>query len=141
MSVVAINGSGSGSRVIIGVDDGSENLFLLQSVLKHAGYAFLGVKSGRECLALMGRVIPRLILLDIEMPEMDGFETCAKLRETRELDRVPIAFLTARKTPEDVKQGLATGGNDFIVKPFDPAKLLERVAYWTSRSLKPAVAA
>ena len=72
---------------------------------------------------------------------MDGFETCRKLREMPELGRVPIAFLTARKTPEDVRHGLDVGGNDFIVKPFDPGKLLERVAHWTSRSLKFPVAA
>ena len=141
MSVLTINGSGTSGKIVIGVDDGPENLFLLQSVLKHAGYSFLGLKAGRDCLAVMARVIPRLILLDIEMPELDGFETCRKLREMPELTRVPIAFLTARKTPEDVTHGLQVGGNDFIVKPFDPGKLLERVAHWTNRSLKLPAAA
>ena len=55
------------------------------------------------------------------------------------LKQVPIAFLTARKAPEDVKAGIAAGGNDFIVKPFDPAKLLSRVEHWTNRRLPTAV--
>jgi DNA-binding response OmpR family regulator len=141
MSISTVNGSGTNGRVVVGVDDGSENLFLLQSVMKRAGYVFFGFKTGRECLGVTARLIPRLFLLDIEMPDLDGFETCRKLREMPELARVPIAFLTARKTPDDVRYGLEVGGNDFIVKPFDPGKLLERVAHWTSRSLKAPVAA
>jgi DNA-binding response OmpR family regulator len=130
-----VNGTNTASKVVLGVDDAPENLFLLQSALKSAGYTFIGAKSGRECLSLVGRITPRLILLDIEMPELDGFETCRRLRQNRELRHVPIAFLTARKSPEDVRMGLNTGGNDFILKPFDPVKLLERVRHWTSRSV------
>jgi DNA-binding response OmpR family regulator len=131
----SLNASSMASKVVLGVDDAPENLFLLQAALKHAGYSFIGAKSGRECLALVSRVIPRLILLDIEMPDLDGFETCRKLRENTELRHVPIAFLTARKSPADVTAGIGAGGNDFIVKPFDNAKLLERVRHWTSRSV------
>ena len=135
MTIEALNASATSSKVVIGVDDAPENLFLLQSTLKKAGYTFMGVHSGSECLALVSRVIPRLILLDVEMPVMDGFETCRRLRDNRELGHVPVAFLTARKTPEDVKRGLGLGGNDFIIKPFDPVKLLDRVKYWVGRSV------
>jgi CheY-like chemotaxis protein len=135
MSGASLNGASTASKVVIGVDDAPENLFMLQATLKHAGYSFLGAKSGFECLTLVSRVIPRLILLDIEMPDLDGFETCRKLRANPELRHVPIAFLTARKTPADVNAGLAVGGNDFIVKPFDQAKLLDRVRHWTTRSV------
>jgi DNA-binding response OmpR family regulator len=95
----------------------------------------MGAASGPELLALSLRVVPRLILLDIQMPEMDGFETCRRLRANRDLVRVPIAFLTGRKTFEDVAEGLSSGGNDFILKPFKVRHLLGRVEHWTSRQI------
>jgi two-component system OmpR family response regulator len=119
------------SKVIVGVDDDTESLTLLDRVVSSAGYTFLGVASGPECLALLARTMPRLILLDIQMPEMDGFETCRRLRADKGLLHVPIAFITSRKTTEDVRKGMAAGGNDFIVKPFEPAKLADRLHYWT----------
>lgn len=136
MMIVPLNATRTSSKVVIGVDDAPENLFMLQSTLKAADYTFFGMRSGQECLALLSRVTPRLILLDIEMPDMDGFETCRRLRTNPALRQVPVAFLTARNSPEDVRVGVAAGGNDFIVKPFDPVKLLERVRYWTGRSLR-----
>jgi DNA-binding response OmpR family regulator len=132
---MSINASSSSSKIVLGVDDAPENLFLIQAAVKAGGFAFMGAKSGADCLNLVTRMVPRLILLDVEMPELDGFETCRRLREYRELRGVPIAFLTARKSPEDVTRGLHAGGNDFIVKPFDPLKLIERIRHWTSRSL------
>jgi DNA-binding response OmpR family regulator len=121
------------SKIVIGVDDAPENLFLLQATVKAAGYPFMGVKGGAECITLLARVQPRLVLLDIEMPGMDGFETCKRIRQMREYQHVPICFLTARKTDEDVKRGVEVGGNDFIIKPFNPAQLLERIKYWCAR--------
>ncbi|SRR5579875_3400622 len=125
------------SKIVIGVDDTPENLRLLQFAIEAAGYTFIGLKNGLECLAMLGRVTPRLILLDIEMPTIDGFETCRRIRRMHGFERVPIAFLTARKSPEDVKEGLAAGGNDFIVKPYVVAKLRERVDYWTTHRSRP----
>jgi CheY-like chemotaxis protein len=131
-----MNASGTISKIVLGVDDAPENLFLLKAAVKAGGYTFLGAKSGLECLAFVRRVTPRLILLDIQMPEMDGFETCRQIRQRTELRGVPVAFLTALKSPDDVKAGLAAGGNDFIVKPFDPARLLERIKHWTGRTIR-----
>jgi len=124
------------SKIVIGVDDEPENLSLLKSVIEGAGFTFMGTSGGAECIALANRAQPRLILLDIQMfPQMDGFETCKKLRIYPQLHVVPIVFLTARKTGEDVKNCLKAGGNDFIVKPFDPVKLIERVEYWVNRRI------
>jgi CheY-like chemotaxis protein len=139
-STPSVNGSGSSSKIVLGVDDAPENLFLLQAVVKSGGYAFVSAKNGTECLTLIHRLIPRLILLDIQMPDMDGFETCRRLRSNPALRHIPIAFLTALKSTADVTAGLAAGGNDFIVKPFDPAKLLARVRHWTGRSVGSAAA-
>jgi len=135
VSDIHSSGANTASKVVIGVDDAPENLFLLQASMKKAGFAFLGANGGRECLALVSRVIPRLILLDVEMPDLNGFETCRLLRANPELRHVPIAFLTARKTPADITACMKVGGNDFIVKPFDHDKLVERVRHWTSRSV------
>lgn len=121
------------NKVVIGVDDLPQHLRLLQQCVLSGGYTFIGVPSGLECLKLVSRVEPRLILLDVQMPEVDGFETCRRLRREPGLSHVPIAFLTSRNSTDDVKAGLAAGGNDFILKPVVIARLMERVNYWTSR--------
>jgi two-component system sensor histidine kinase/response regulator len=110
-----INAAARSSKLVVGVDDSCENVLLLQAVIKAAGYTFPSASSGAECLTLLTQAEPRLILLDIEMPEMDGFETCRRLRHVDKLAHVPVAFLTARRMAEDVKQCMEVGGNDFIV--------------------------
>jgi two-component system, OmpR family, response regulator len=124
------------SKLVIAVDDSTENLALISSAVTPDGYSFVGISSPKECLGMMTRVTPRLILLDIQMPEMDGLELCRRLRSFRHLSGVPIVFLTARKTVEDVRTGMAAGGNDFIIKPFEQEKLQERVRYWTNRRIR-----
>jgi CheY-like chemotaxis protein len=122
------------SKIVMGVDDVPLNLAILKAYLSAAGYTFIGVASGEECLELTNRIKPRLILLDIEMsPGIGGIETCQRLRQRRELKHVPIAFLTAHKTAEHVMEGLKAGGNDFIAKPVQKDKLIERVRHWVSR--------
>jgi two-component system, OmpR family, response regulator len=123
------------NKVILGVDDQVENLLVLQAVVESAGYTFRSAPSGAECIALVKLTTPHLILLDIEMPDMDGFETCRRLRTVWTVRQTPIAFLTGRKSAEDVKHGLAAGGNDFIVKPFDHDRLLARISHWTRRTI------
>jgi two-component system, OmpR family, response regulator len=123
------------SKVIIGVDDTPENLTLLGHVVAAAGYTFFSAPGGAECLALLSRIEPKLILLDIQMPGMDGFETCRQIRREARLRHVPVAFLTSRKTTEDVRAGVAAGGNDFILKPFDNAQLIGRVNHWTRQQI------
>ncbi len=123
------------NKIVIGVDDQVENIMILEALIEAQGYTFFGVGSGAEAISLAQRAGPRLILLDIQMPGLDGIETCKRLRAIYTLKTVPIAFLTARKAPEDVRAGIAAGGNDFIVKPFDPEKLMSRVEHWTNRRL------
>jgi DNA-binding response OmpR family regulator len=122
-------------KIVMAIDDQPETLMLIQGYVESAGFSFIGALRGREAVTLSERMVPRLILLDIEMPHIDGFETCKLLRATPALRTVPIAFLTVRKTATDVTNGLAAGGNDFIVKPFNPDKFIERVEYWTSRKV------
>jgi CheY-like chemotaxis protein len=135
MDATALSRMTANSKIVIGVDDAPENLALLEAAVRAGGYAFLGAASGVECLSLLARIQPRLVLVDIEMPDMDGFEVCRRIRLSPEMRHVPVAFITSRRTAEDVRNGLQVGGNDFIIKPFDVVKLLERVRHWTSRKL------
>jgi two-component system, OmpR family, response regulator len=123
------------NKVVVGVDDLPQDLRLLRHCILAGGFTFVGASSGYECLKIVARIEPRLILLDIQMPDIDGFELCRRLRANMRLSLVPVAFLTARNSPEDVKRGLAAGGNDFILKPVSVARLMERVNHWTSRRL------
>ena len=120
------------SKTVLVVDDAPENLAFIKACLASAGYTVFVARSGEECLTMLTRVTPRLVLLDVQMPGIDGFETCRQIRKRNELASVPVAFLTARKAAEDVQQCVAAGGNDFIVKPFNRQKLLDRVGHWTT---------
>jgi len=110
-----------------------ESLALIEAAVSAAGYIFYGAASGKDCFDLVERVTPKLVLLDVEMPEMDGFEVCKRLRTDKRLTHVPILFLTAHKTVEAVRRGMAAGGNDFILKPFDIAKLQSRLHHWMAQ--------
>ncbi len=131
-------GSPNKGPTVVAIDDQLENLILLQAIIEHRGYTFLGATSGAEGIGLAAQAAPRLILLDVQMPDMDGFETCRQLRGIWALKATPIAFLTACKTGADVQAGMKAGGDDFLMKPFDAEKLLARIEHWTSRKPIPA---
>ncbi len=133
---VSVDAARHRSKIIFGVDDNPANLAILKELLTAAGYQFFGFSNGADCISSSWRIVPKLILLDVNMPDLDGFEICRRLRTQPQTRDVPIAFVTARKTREDVRQGLAAGGNDFIVKPFERGHLLERVEMWTTRRLE-----
>jgi DNA-binding response OmpR family regulator len=121
-------------KVILIVDDDPDTLDLIESIGRKAGYRVFAAASGKECLSLFPRLKPHLIMLDVNMAELDGFETCCRVRSDPHGAHVPIAFLTARKTVSDVKRGVAAGADDFVVKPFDASQLIERIEFMTSCS-------
>ncbi len=121
------------TRTVLVVDDTEFIQLLLRRLLERAGYAFLGAATGAEGLSLLARVTPDLVLLDVQMPGMDGYETCRELRRIPRLEAVPVVFLSARDTAEDARAASEVGGDDFVVKPFDPVDLLGRVRHWTAR--------
>ena len=120
------------TKLILVVDDEDETIALVAGIGKEAGYRVLGATSGEECLSMLSRMAPHLIMLDLNMPRLDGFETCRRARRDPNGALVPIAFLTARNTVEDVKHGADVGGDEFIVKPFDARHLVERMAFLIS---------
>lgn len=119
--------------VIVAVDDSREMLDILKSLIAGAGYRFFGASNAHQCMRLVRDVEPDLILLDIQMPEVDGFDLCRQIRAVEAFRHTPVAFVTARRTAQDVKSGIAAGGNDFITKPFDARNLMARVDRWVKR--------
>jgi DNA-binding response OmpR family regulator len=119
--------------VILAVDDSSEMLDVLKNLIAGAGYRFYGASNANQCMRLVRDIQPDLILLDIQMPEVDGFELCRQIRALQACQHTPIAFVTARRTTQDVKAGIAAGGNDFITKPFDAKNLLARIERWVKQ--------
>lgn len=111
---------------ILIVDDTPTNLSILEEILDK-DYFISVTQSGTQALSIIENLMPDLILLDINMPGIDGFETCRKLKVREDTRDVPIIFITARAEPEDVIQGFKVGGVDYITKPFNHSEVLARV--------------
>jgi DNA-binding response OmpR family regulator len=122
------------SKIIFAVDDDTDVIAIVTSIARKAGYTVFSAASGEECLAMLWRMMPKLILLDVKMSGLDGFETCRRIRRHPNAAHIPVAFLTARKSLDDVKCGVAAGGDDFIVKPFHGAQFAERIDLLMSRT-------
>jgi len=112
---------------ILVVDDTEDNLDLLEFALKRKPVHMLRASSGKECLKLAAQYHPDIILLDIQMPEMDGFETLKRLRASKKSADIPVIFLTARrKDASSIEQGLLLGAEEYLTKPIDTDELLVR---------------
>lgn len=114
-------------RILL-VDDDPTNLLLLEELLLGEGYVPLLAVSGTEALDVATESTPDLILLDVMMPEMDGFEVCRRLRENTKLQAVPIVFLTALDDDQSRLQALEIMGDDYITKPINSKLLLAKIA-------------
>jgi PAS domain S-box-containing protein len=112
---------------IMVVDDNPIILKLLQKVLEHQGYTVRTADSGAEALKSIASLLPDLILLDIKMPEMDGFEVCRRLKATETTREIPIIYLSAMDETEHKIEGFKAGGVDYITKPFQSEEVLSRV--------------
>ncbi|MBT4500863.1 MAG: sigma-54-dependent Fis family transcriptional regulator [Gemmatimonadetes bacterium] len=112
---------------ILLVDDRPENLKILRDVLRPEGYRILIANSGAAALWIAAGRGPDLILLDVVMPEMNGYEACRRLKEDGQTGDIPVIFITARGDKESLLQGFAAGGVDYIAKPFAAEEVLARV--------------
>ena len=113
--------------LILVVDDTEDNLDLLEFALKRKPVKMLRATSGKECLVVAEQQRPDIILLDIQMPEMNGFETLKRLRANPSTAKIPVVFLTAqRKDAESIATGLALGAEQYLTKPIDTDELLVR---------------
>jgi class 3 adenylate cyclase len=116
----------SAGRILV-VDDTSENIQALAAILKQKGYQISVATNGRQALEVLTRIQPDLILLDVMMPEMDGFETCERIKASSEWHNIPIIFLTSKTETEDIVRGFELGAVDYVAKPFHAHELLARV--------------
>ena len=112
---------------ILLVDDNPTNLQVLYQTLDGHGYSLFAAKSGRDALSIAERVIPDLIMLDVMMPGMDGFETCARLKAGVRTRESAVIFLSALTESSDKVRGLELGAVDFVNKPFQAEEVLARV--------------
>jgi len=113
-------------RILI-VDDTPENLDVLNNILKPLNYNIAVARDGEQAIKIALHFKPDLILLDVMMPGIDGFETCRRLKTMEELKDIPIIFVTAKNSTEDIVTGFQSGGVDYINKPFRKEEICLRI--------------
>ncbi len=115
------------SPTVLVIDDMSAILKMLKKRLEHWGYRALTAGSGEEGLELALTEVPDLILLDVLMPRMKGREVCARLKANPSTRDIPVIFLSSLGLAEHVTTGLGLGADDYVIKPFKPDDLRERM--------------
>lgn len=112
---------------ILVVDDTLANVNILKSLLQESGYSVRAATSGKVALMICEKRSPDLVLLDVRMPEMDGYEVCRRLKAGEKTREIAVIFISALNTPDDKMEAFEAGGVDFISKPFDVTEVLTRV--------------
>ena len=113
-------------RILV-VDDTPANIQTVAAILKGQGYQLSVATNGKQALEVLEKIQPDLILLDVMMPELDGFETCQRIKSTPAWRNIPIIFLTAKTETADIVKGFEVGAVDYVGKPFNAHELLARV--------------
>ena len=113
--------------VVLVVDDNQQNLELLQAYLEDMDCETVPAHDGLEALEIIGRGAPDLILLDVMMPKMSGFEVCKRIKNDPKLSDIPIIMVTALNEFGDIERGIGSGTDDFISKPVNKLELVTRV--------------
>lgn len=133
----------SKKRILV-VDDTADVRQVVCRRLQSWGYEALMADSGEEGLRIAEERLPDLILLDVMMPKLKGREVCARLKANPKTQKIPVIFLTALGLADHVKAGMDLGAEDYIIKPFEPAELKDRIAICLARydsASKPSPAA
>jgi CheY-like chemotaxis protein len=112
---------------VVIVDDVHDNVRILHHCLKDEGYSFAVARNAGELFQLLDARTPTLVLLDVMLPDMDGFSAAARIRADPRFSDLPIIFVTARAERDDRLRGFSLGGVDYVTKPFDAAEVRERV--------------
>lgn len=119
-------------RILV-VDDEIYIVHILEFSLTMEGYTVLTASDGEEALRMIEQEDPDLVVLDIMMPKLDGYEVCRRVRQSEQSSNLPVILLSAKGRPVDREAGLAAGADDYIAKPFSPRKLLEKIRELLSR--------
>ncbi len=117
----------SSSNVVLVVDDSLDSIHMLNDLLEDAKFTVLVALEGIQALTITQNIRPDIILLDAVMPNMDGFETCKRLKQNPQLADVPIIFMTGLSDTEHIVKGLGAGGVDYITKPIKADELIARM--------------
>jgi len=115
------------SKKVLLVDDSPTNVMVARALLEGATCAVLSATNGQDGVEAAVSEQPDLILMDVVVPGIDGFEACRRLRAMNETREIPIILVTTRSSPEHVELGYASGCNDYIIKPFDGDELRAKV--------------
>jgi len=113
-------------KTILVVDDSETNLVSAKEALEST-YNVMTTTSGEKLLKMLSKITPNLILLDVEMPDMDGYDVLRALKADEELSKIPVVMLTAKRADENEAQGFDLGALDYITKPFSPKRLVKRL--------------
>lgn len=114
-------------KSILIAEDSPTQAKILKHILRDAGYDVISAKTGSEALDIIRKKMPDLLLSDIVMPEMNGYELCYTIKSDPQISSLPIFLLTQLSDPEDVIKGLASGANNFIIKPYDYEDLISKI--------------
>lgn len=114
------------SKILI-VDDIPKNIQMAMNILKDEGYRMFYAKSGVMALSLVEEHNFDLILLDIMMPDMNGFDVCTKLKNNNKTKNIPVVFLSGKDSSQDISQAYEYGGIDYVIKPFITIELITKV--------------
>lgn len=112
---------------VLAVDDNIDTILILSAVLERDGYEVITAKDGLEAVEKTERDLPAIVLLDLMMPKMNGFEVCRAIRGNSKTNHIPILMLTAKTDPFSREQGLALGANEYLTKPLNPREILTKV--------------
>ena len=112
------------NRILVVEDE--ESLLKLESILfTSKGYQVTGVRGGKDALTAIAQDAPDLVVLDLMLPDMDGFEVCRSIKENPDTSAIPVVMLTAKKSSRDLERGRQVGADAYITKPFKSVKVLE----------------
>jgi len=114
------------SKILIAEDDGDIR-DLITFTLRFADYEVIAASNGEEAVSLARQEIPDLILLDVRMPRMTGYEVCAAIKLEKNLTDIPVVFLSAKGQDSEIRAGLQAGAVEYLMKPFAPDQLVGRI--------------
>lgn len=115
------------NKTILLVEDNAQNRYLANFLLEKAGLKIVAVENGVEALKLLQEMKPDLILMDIQLPDLDGYQVAARIKENPEINSIPIVALTSFAMPGDRKKAEALGFAGYIEKPIDPERFISQV--------------
>ncbi|BHH85160.1 response regulator [Desulforhopalus sp. 52FAK] len=115
----------SGAKTILVIEDSNTSRKVISMVLTRQGYNIVEATTGGEAISRLVDVMPDLVLLDVMLPDMDGYQVLSEIRSSARLKDVPVVMLTGKRGSTDRMKGLSSGANEYLTKPFDPAKLVK----------------